>query len=261
MDPYLEAPWIWPDVHHGLISGCQAMLNPQLPSNYACRVELRVYISEAEDPGRTVFIPDARIDAKPGRKGSRTRKAEPAFATTEPLIIPTPMDEEVEEAFLKIVHVESQDLIALIEVLSPTNKIRGSAGRRSLMRKRQEVLNTQVHWVEIDLLRDGAPSITSPPLQPCDYRVFISRGDRRLQTRFWPISVRQALPVVPIPLRGKEPEVPLDLGAVLRRAYEHGVYDRSVDYTKPPIPPLEGDDVTWAKELLKPVVPRSRRRE
>jgi len=27
MDPYLEEPGLWPDVHHGLISGMQARLN------------------------------------------------------------------------------------------------------------------------------------------------------------------------------------------------------------------------------------------
>ena len=37
------------------------------------------------------------------------------------------MDEEIEEAFLKIIHVESEELVTVIEVLSPTNKIRGRA--------------------------------------------------------------------------------------------------------------------------------------
>jgi len=61
------------------------------------------------------------------------------------------MDEEIEEAFLKIIHVESEALVTVIEVLSPTNKIRGSRGRASFMAKRHEIMNTEVHWVEIDL--------------------------------------------------------------------------------------------------------------
>src|SRR6266403_6107286 len=105
---------------------------------------------------------------------------------TEPLIIPTLMDE-------------------VIEVLSPTNKIRGSRGRASFMAKRNEIMNSEVHWAEIDLLRAGVPSVTDPPLRPCDYRVLVSRADQRTRTRFWPISVRQALPVIRIPLRGKDP--------------------------------------------------------
>jgi hypothetical protein len=161
------------------------------------------------------------------------------------------MDEEVEEAALKIVHVESEALVTVIEVLSPTNKIRGSRGRASFMAKRHEIMNTEVHWVEIDLLRAGVPSVTDPPLRPCDYRILVSRGDQRTRTRFWPVSVRHPLPVIGIPLRDKDPEVPLDLGAVFRAVYDRAAYDASVDYRKAPQPPLEGADAKWARELLR----------
>jgi hypothetical protein len=251
MDPYLESPAIWPDVHHELISEIRAALNPALRPRYVARVELRVYISDDDDPGRSALVPDLRVEIRPGRKGAKKSKTEPALAITEPLIVPTLMDEEIEEAFLKIIHVESQELVTLIEVLSPTNKIRGSRGRASFMAKRHEIMNTEVHWVEIDLLRAGVPSVTDPPLRPSDYRILVSRGDQRTRTRFWPIGVRQPLPVVGIPLRGKDPEVPLDFGAVFRTVYDRAAYDASVDYRKPPQPPLEGDDAKWARELLR----------
>jgi hypothetical protein len=251
MDPYLESPAIWPDVHHGLISEIQATLNPHLRPRYVARVELRVYISDDDDPGRAALVPDLRVETGPKRKGAKKPKAAPALAITEPLIVPTLMDEEIEEAFLKIIHVESEALVTLIEVLSPTNKIRGSRGRASFMAKRHEIMNTEVHWVEIDLLRAGVPSVTDPPLRPSDYRVLISRGDQRTRTRYWPIGVRQALPVISIPLRGKDPEVPLDLGAVFRSVYDRAAYEVSVDYRKDPQPPLEGDDAKWARELIR----------
>ena len=94
--------------------------------------------------------------------------------------------------------------------------------------------------------------MTTPPLHPSsDYRVLVSRSDRRTQTRYWPIGVRQPLPVIDIPLRGKDPEASLDLGAVFRAAYDRAGYDVTVDYRKPPHPPLEWDDAKWAKELLR----------
>src|SRR2546421_4959744 len=135
MDPYLESLAIWPDVHHGLISEIRAALSPQLRPHYVARVELRVYIPDNDDPGLTL------------------------------------MDEEIEEAFLKIIHVETEALVTVIEVLSPTNKIRGSRGRASFMGKRHDILNSEVHWVEIDLLRTGVPSVTDPPLRPSAYRI------------------------------------------------------------------------------------------
>ena len=67
------------------------------------------------------------------------------------------MDEEIEEACLRIIHVESESLVTVIEILSPTNKIRGSRGRASFMAKRHTILNSEVHRVEIDLLRAGVP--------------------------------------------------------------------------------------------------------
>ena len=72
-----------------------------------------------------------------------------------------------------------------------------------------------------------------------------------MRTRFWPVGVRQPLPVIKIPLRGRDPEVPLDLGAVFKTVYDRAAYDVSVDYRKEPRPPLEGDDGKWARELLR----------
>jgi hypothetical protein len=215
------------------------------------RVELRVYISDDDDPGRQALVPDLRVESSPKRKGAKRTRAEPTFAATEPLIVPTLMDEEVEEAFLKIIDVESEALVTLIEVLSPSNKIRGSRGRVSFMAKRHEIMNSDVHWVELDLLRGGVPSVTSPPLRPSDYRILVSRADQRTRTRYWPVRVRQALPVIGIPLRGKDADVRLDLQAVFRTVYDRAAYDMSLDYRKDPLPPLEAGDAKWARELLR----------
>ena len=68
MDPYLESPVIWPDVHHELISEIRAALNPNLRPSYVARVELRVYISDDDDPGREVLVPDVRVEAAPKRR-------------------------------------------------------------------------------------------------------------------------------------------------------------------------------------------------
>ena len=235
-----------------MISEIQGALNPSLRPRYVARVELRVYISDDDDPGREALVPDVRVETGPKRKGSGKSKVLPKGAVTEPLIVPTLMDEEIEEAFLKIVHVESKLLVTVIEVLSPTNKIRGSRGRASFMAKRHDIMNSDVHWVEIDLLRGGVPSVTDPPLRPSDYWIFISRADQRTRTRFWLISVREELPVIGIPLRGKDPDVPLDLGAVFHAVYERAAYDVTLDYRKDPRPPLEGSDAKWARDLLRP---------
>jgi hypothetical protein len=250
MDPYLETPNLWPDVHHRIISEIQSALNRALRPHYVARVELRIYVSDEEDPGRAALVPDVRIEKPPEMRGANKSKPASAVAVVEPLTIPYP-EEEIEEARLEIRHVESKALIAVIEILSPSNKIRGSAGRKSFVEKRRDILASEVHWVEIDLLRAGEPSVTRPRLVPSDYRIVIWRGDSRGHGRYWPISVRQVLPPIGIPLRSKDPDVPLDLNAVLRSAYDNAAYDVSIDYRGPPDPPLSRADTAWANTLLR----------
>ncbi len=119
------------------------------------------------------------------------------------------------------------------------------------MDKRRETLASDVHWVEIDLLRTGVPSVTNPPLAPSDYRILVSRAGHRKTARYWPVSIRQPLPVIGIPLREPDSDVPLDLGRVLDGAYDDGAYDLSIDYRKKSKPPLQADDTKWADRLLR----------
>jgi hypothetical protein len=252
MDPYLESPEIWPDVHHGLISQIQAALNPKLQLGYVARVELRVYISDDDDPGRVALVvPDARVEKVPKRRGVRKSEPVPAVAVVEPLILPALFDEEIEEAYIAVKHIESESLVAIIEVLSPSNKIRGSCGRKSFMEKRRQISNSEVHWIEIDFLRAGAPAMKRPSRVTCDYSVLVSRAGQRSRVRYWPIGVRQPLPVVGIPLRGRDPDVALDLASVFNTVYDRGAYDRSLDYSKEPQPPLDEADAKWARTLLR----------
>jgi hypothetical protein len=192
MDPYLGTPDLWPDVHHRLISEIQGTLNPLLRPRYVARVGLRVYISDEDDPGREVIIPDLRVEQGPKRKGAKQPKRSAAMVVGEPILVPLLLDDEIEEARLEIRHRQTNALVTIIEILSPTNKIRGSRGRASFMEMRCDTLASAVHCVEIDLLRGGDPSVTRPPLRPSDYRILVSRAGDRLRAKYWPVSVRQA---------------------------------------------------------------------
>jgi hypothetical protein len=64
-------------------------------------------------------------------------------------------------------------------------------------------------------------------------------------------SVRDRLPVIPVPLRSGDPDAPLDLAAVFAIAYERGRYGRSLRYGAPPAAPLSPDDAAWAANLAK----------
>ena len=250
MDPYLEDPSLWPDVHHGLISEMQAVLNRQLRPQYHVRVEERVYISDENDPGRKAIIPDLRIIGTGFSGRPTTSFLETSAAVAEPLILTTLIEDEIHEARLEVIDTNQQAVVTVIELLSPTNKINGSRGRASYEQKRREVMNSSSHFVEIDLLREGDHLHTRELLPPAEYYVHVSRKDRRPKGYVWPILLPQRLPVIGIPLKEGDPDAKLDLQEVLVTAYERAAYDLQVNYRAEPTPKLAPELAEWANTLL-----------
>jgi hypothetical protein len=142
MDPYLEEPRLWPDVHHGLISEMQALLNRRLRPHYHVRVEERVYISDENDPGRKAIIPDLKIVETGFPSGVDRLLQESSTAIVEPLILTTLIEDEIHEARLEVIDTQQNAVVTVIELLGPTNKIAGSRGRASYEQKRREVMTS-----------------------------------------------------------------------------------------------------------------------
>jgi hypothetical protein len=79
-----------------------------------------------------------------------------ATASATPVVVTVPHDER-RESFVQIFSRRpGEQLVATIEVLSLANKTPGEKGRDLCLRKQQELLDSQVHLIEIDLLRGGA---------------------------------------------------------------------------------------------------------
>jgi hypothetical protein len=250
MDPYLEDPGVWPDVHHELISSARELLTPQLRPKYFVRVELRVYVSPDDDPGRRAIVPDLRVLEQTPRVEGLQPGGVATLEVAEPIAV-TLVDEEIREARLEVIDREYREVVTVIEIVSPTNKIIGSAGRESFLQKRSEVLASSSHWLEIDLLRDGARLIHVPTVPPYDYSVRLSRAKDRGTTWVWPIRLQQRLPVIPVPLKGDDPDAKLDLQVALSTAYDRAGYDLDIDYKKEPDPPLSPEQAAWADQLLR----------
>jgi hypothetical protein len=252
MDPYLENPSLWPDVHHELISETRALLGATLRPKYYVRVEQRVYISDENDSGRLVMIPDIRIAVPPAREG-------PAFLpggtsvveVAEPIEGITLIEEEIRDSYIEIIDRVDRSVVTVIEILSPTNKMPGSKGRESYEWKREGVMRSPTHLVEIDLLRRGLPIPVYGGIPEHEYLVHVSRANKRPGATLWPIRLSQRLPAIRIPLKDEDENVALDLQAVLTAAYDRAGYDLEIDYGREPVPPLEGGWQGWAHGLLK----------
>jgi hypothetical protein len=253
MDPYLEDPAGWPSVHHGLISQIMAVLNRDLRPNYFARAEERVYISDQDDPGRRVIVPDVRLVERGTEGGSNSPGANGAddVAVAEPVVATTLIEDEIREPRVEIIDAEGRGVVTVIEVVSPANKVPGSRGQASFRRKRSEVMTSTTHWVEADLLREGATLVAAEALPQGDYFVHVSRVRQRPSGLIWPIRLPQRLPVIDVPLRNDGPTYRLDLQQVLDAVYDGSNYDLSIDYTQPPCPPLREEYAAWADQLLR----------
>jgi len=136
-------------------------------------------------------------------------------------------------------------------VLSPDNKRAGSDGHREYLSKREAVLQSTAHLIELDLLRGGRRLPTIEPLPPADYYAFVCRAQHRPRAEVYAWTLRHRLPTIPVPLAADDPDVMLDLQAVFDTVYERAGYDYSLDYHRPVEPPLSDADAAWVRELLE----------
>ncbi len=163
----------------------------------------------------------------------------------------TLLDEEVREPYIEIVDAASRKVVTVIEVLSPANKYSRSQGLKSFREKRKTIMRSSTHWVEIDLPRRGVSLALRKRIRPHEYLVHVSPVQIRNNGWVWPIRLSQRLPVVRIPLRLGDDNVGLDLQAVLDAAYDRAGYQRSIDYTKEPVPGLSPIWTEWSDRWLR----------
>ncbi|MCI0630891.1 MAG: DUF4058 family protein [Phycisphaerales bacterium] len=252
MDPYLEAPTIFPDLHDRLIAvlGDATFLN--LPPGYFAVIGRQAVIDVAEDPiGPDVQLTHARGT---GRDAAQSTVASSA-ASVAPVVIHVP-DSDLRRTFVEIYQRlnSTRRLITVIEVLSPSNKAPGNPNRNRYVRKQRRSLSTDVHLVEIDLLRAGRHT-TAVPLRELqqravqfDYHVCIHRFDRPEDFLIHPLRLREPLPTIDVPLHPSDSDLPVNLQAAFDRCYAAGPYQYEVDYTGlPPKPPLSPDDLAWVR--------------
>ncbi len=251
MDPYLENPAVFPGIHTRSVVYLADQLAPKLRPRYIASVGERVYVEGPVDRpiGPDVWIRETR------REGRGLAVADVAVID-EPQVIEIP-DLEVHEPFIEIIDRQSgMQVVTVIELVSPSNKYSGP-GRELYLTKQEELRNSATHLIEIDLLRFGPHILAVPEALVAgrfhyDYLVSVKRArSRRTRFEVYPLTVRQPLPRIRIPLAGDDPDVRLDIRAGLEQAYEAGSYRDRIDYHAACQPPLSPDDQAWADQLIQ----------
>lgn len=246
MDPYLEGS-LWMSVHAQLASVFIRQLNPQIRPRYIA-LQTRRFVKDLPGVEGLMIgenIPDVSVHRqRPAQPGPRV-----AGALVAPLRMTTVMRTPVPHVTVQVRDTERRHLVAAIEILSPTNKRK--EGRHEHLRRRDRFLDSDVHLLEIDLLRKGRRVPMEQELPPAPYFVFLSRADERPLTEVWPISLDQLLPTVPVPLHAGDDDARLDLQTALTLTYDEYCLSDMIDYSKSPDISLTPEQSSWADQHLR----------
>jgi hypothetical protein len=246
MDPYLENSDLWLGFHNQLIAAIAGELSPRLRPRYYVAVEGRTFW---DNTGDLKFA--GRPDISIARSTARETTAE-YIVTPHAQVVPVtlPIPDEITETYLEIRAVGEDRVITVLEILSPTNKRRGR-GREMYEEKRDLVLTTRTHLVEIDLLRGGEPMRMNQNGSRSHYRILISRAPKRPRADLYPFNVQQPIPDFDLPLQRDDAEPRVELNRILHELYDRAGYDLRINYKTDPEPPLDGDDAIWLDNLLR----------
>ena len=244
MDPHLEHPALWPDVHNSLIAAIRDAIAPRITPRDYVSLESRAYMMTPDD---VVLVGRSDIAVIPRPPYSGGEVGEPSTDEGVAVLdVDVPMAESPNETYLEVREAHTGIVVTILEILSPANKIH-SEGRKPHESKRMRIFDSRTNLVEIDLLRDGRPLAVVGAKGRTDYRILVSRSWDRPKAKLYTFGVRAAIPAFPLPLREGEEDVPVDLNAILHALYERANYNLRLDYGCPAVPPLSEADAAWAR--------------
>ena len=244
MNPYIEQDDAWHDFHEKFLPAVAERLVPQVRPNYIVKLDEHVYVHELPPEPRRLL---GRADLAVGRAPSQGADLPAADVLVAPAQVRIPTQDVERLTFLEVRDRHNRELITVIELLSPSNK-RTGPDREQYLAKRESLLSSRAHLVEIDLLRGGRP-MPMVDRPECSYSVLVSRVEHRPRAGLWPISLRDRLPVIPIPLRPADGDARLDLQDLLHRIYDASGYEDYI-YEGVPEPMLAPDEASWARQFL-----------
>lgn len=252
MDPYLEGD-LWQEFHETLASSIRARLMPLLAPKYVALLAKRYVLDRPalgvfDVPPPRVIYPDVHVVPIQGGTATAVAVPPPPGMTAPSAEVPNYV--EVPQLSVEIRDVAQRRLVSIVEIISPANKY--GEGAREYLDRRGELLRTDVHLLEIDLLRQGARIPLAGAVPPASYYVYLSPAQRRPFTQVWAVALQDVLPTVPLPLLPPDADVPLDLQAAVGACFDLVGYERLLDYTLPPPPPdLAQEDAAWVDATLR----------
>ena len=251
MNPYLERSDLWHGILSRVIVHLGDVLARQLRPEYMVRVDERMYVSEETDNDgiRQARLPDVMILDDGGGASTSVAVVE-APRSKDAIPVRIPYQDEQRQRYLEVIRVSNREVVAVIELLSPSNKT--SPGRQAYIAKRNQVFHSTLHLVEIDLLRVGRPMPVIGDVPPSHYRILVTNAlSIDAIAHLYPCNIQSPIPTFVMPLVEGSEGIAIDLNPIIDEVYVLGSYDRDIDYQQDPEPPLSDSDRIWLDQLLR----------
>ncbi|MGQ9871849.1 DUF4058 family protein [Leptodesmis sp.] len=242
MNPYLEG-YLFQDLHSALASRIRALLTPLLRPRYAARLEVSTVQDTSSSEELGIIYPDVEVVKTSDSSG--LTKEQTAVFTPATLTLPPPITLRIPT--VEVREVTGNRLVTCIEILFYANK--RQLGFEQYQQKRDRLIRSGVHLVEIDLIRRGRRAIVESLLPKSHYCISVTRAGDRIAV--WALNMQEPLPTIPIPLLPSDADVPLDLSQAIHQVYEEADYDLTIDYSRQPSPPpLSDAEQRWLKTIM-----------
>ena len=249
MNPYLENPTTWVNLHSRLIVAIANQLGPKVRPKYRVVVGESIYKQDdSSDQTVLIGVPDVSV-RRSSAASSQKSEGNLATALPEPIAVTIPMPRTVKHHYLEIRSLQSSEVITVIEILSPVNK--RSSGRKKYENKRLEILSSQTNLIEIDLLHSGKPMSVMGYELKSHYRILVSNSSDRPQAQLYPFNLQQPIPTFLVPLQQEDEAIAISLRPLLDEIYELSGYDLDIDYSQDPVPKWPSADLQWIDQYLK----------
>ncbi|MEZ5326162.1 MAG: DUF4058 family protein [Verrucomicrobiales bacterium] len=252
MNPFLELQWA--DVHTMLIAYIRDALSEELPEDLRSLAEEYLSVKGAlqKNYRADVAVVESSSDGFPPLWQPNAESGMAPVVAAEPeIILVAPETQRWIE-----IRDRYEELVTVIEVLSPSNKI-SQAGREQYRAEQQDLLSAGVNLVEIDLIRQGSHVITADEsrLRPNEsgetrYIICAVRARRPDRREVYYCPLRDPLPTIRIPLRPFDPDVPLTLQPLIDRVWRTGRCWHLNHQANPPGPDWSESECQWIDEKL-----------
>lgn len=247
IDPFIEASGDWPDFHSRFMNDWCDAIALGLPDDYIARLDERLTVVEVEEDRVRRSAPDIVI-SQAGMRTSPASVTSALVATLEPETIRITIEEEIRETYIQILRHSDRKLVAVLELLPPANEV--GKGRGQYLAKRQAVLMSDAHLVELDLLIGGRRLPMEKPLPAKHFHAVISRAGKRPNCEVYSWSLDHPMPTLPVPLASPDPDVFVNLADVLTTTYQRGRYAKTINYHGSLDLPLSPDYAAWVKQAV-----------